>query len=221
METSESIKEIASALAKAQANLKSVAKTGRGNYGRYAELAPALEYVLPIISAQGLSVVQMPTHLEDGTTGITTMLMHLSGEWIRSTFPVRMQQQTPQGQGSAITYARRYALFAVLGIAGDDDDGQAGTDGNNPETRRQASPRRPAAPSTPPAERMANEAQIKLMLARSRDASGLTDRQEIYDFFLDTFGKMPNEVKASEVPAILSRLSPAPPTQKEGEQGDQ
>lgn len=171
MEQSESITELAAALAAAQGELKAVSKTGKSNYGKFVELGAALEHVLPILSKQGLSVTQMPVIGDDNTTHMVTMLMHKSGEWIKSTYPVRMQQTTPQGQGSAITYARRYALMAVVGIAGDDDDGQAGTDGNTPETRRPAAPRTaPPAPVSKPA-RPVDRARITAFLR----ASGVQD----------------------------------------------
>jgi ERF superfamily len=129
MEQSESIKELAEALASAQAELSNPGKTGKGNYGYYAELGPTLDLVRPIIGKHGLSVVQLPVILEDGSTGLTTQLMHKSGEWVKSTFALMTQQSTPQAQGSALTYARRYGLSAMLGVAGDDDDGEAGTKG--------------------------------------------------------------------------------------------
>lgn len=136
MEQSESIKEITTALALAQGELKNVIKTGKGNYGKYAELGTTLEEVRPVTSKHGLAIIQMPVTAEDGTTALMTQLSHKSGEWLRGTFLVRMQQQTPQGQGSAITYARRYALSAILGLGADDDDGQSGTDGKDPEVKR-------------------------------------------------------------------------------------
>jgi hypothetical protein len=60
--------------------------------------------------------------IPDGN-GLTTIIMHDSGEWIRATATLTLDKQTPQGQGSAITYMRRYALSAALGIATEDDDG--------------------------------------------------------------------------------------------------
>src|SRR5664280_1736629 len=169
MEQSESITELATALATAQGDLKAVSKTGKSNYGKFVELGAALEHVLPILSKQGLSITQMPVLLDDATTGMVTLLMHKSGEWIKSTYPVRMQQTSPQGQGSAITYARRYALMAVVGIAGDDDDGQAGTDGTTPETRRPATAPRPSQPKPDP---IVNSAKIGMMLGQAKFASG-------------------------------------------------
>ena len=202
MKRSDSIKELATALAAAQGELKSVAKTGKGNFGKYAELGPSLDQVLPVLSKNGLAVTQHPMNLNDGTTGLITLLMHKSGEWLESCYPVRMQQQTPQGQGSAITYARRYALFAVIGIAGDDDDGQAGSEGNNPEKKRPVS----NGSQGYGRDRLASEKQIGLMLARTREATGLRDREQIIGAFVDTFGMKPNEVKQSEIDDVLNHL---------------
>ena len=199
MEHSESIRELAAALALAQGELKAVSKTGKSNYGKFVELGAALEHVLPILSKQGLSVTQMPVMMEDATTGMTTLLMHKSGEWIKSTYPVRMQQTTPQGQGSAITYARRYALMAVVGIAGDDDDGQAGIDGTSPETRRPAAYTKPADPK-------ASAAKVGMMLGAAKFASGKTERDDIIAFFTDETGKKPTEVHESEVVGILAHF---------------
>src|SRR5690242_5621935 len=120
MEQSENINDLAAALSKAQGELKNVTKTGKGNYGKYAELGPTLEEVRPIISKHGLSVVQLPTTVE-GTHRLTTQLMHSSGQWIRATMDLLIERQSSQGQGSAISYARRYSLNAILGLGSDDD----------------------------------------------------------------------------------------------------
>lgn len=204
MDQSQDISELAAALSKAQGKLKNVLKQGKGNYGKYAELGDTLEEIRPILSAHELSVVQLPVQLETGA-GLSTQLMHKSGQWIRGTFGLLTQQQTPQGQGSAITYARRYALAAVLGIAGDDDDGQAGS---APVEKTQPKPA--AAKPTHNEEHSSSyvsEAQVKLLLARTRDHFNITDRQEVYDKFLDEFGIMPNEVRKSEIDDILKILS--------------
>jgi hypothetical protein len=201
MEHSQSITELAAALALAQGELKAVEKTGKSNFGKFVELGAALEHVLPILSKHGLSVTQMPITMDDSTTALVTLLMHKSGEWIKSTYPVRMMQTTPQGQGSAITYARRYALMAVVGIAGDDDDGEAGTAGTTPE-RRQASAPKPAKPLDP----VISTAKMSLMLGQAKFASGKKERDEIIAFFTDQTGMKPTDVHESELPAILAHF---------------
>ena len=129
---SQTIGALAEALAKAQGSMESPAKTKRakiesqkGSYSyTYADLSDIIDATRKPLSENGLSVAQIISY--DGAALIlTTQLQHASGEWLRSTYPLPLHQR-PQDQGSAITYARRYALCALLGIAAeDDDDGQA------------------------------------------------------------------------------------------------
>lgn len=203
MEQSDSIKELAEALAIAQGELKNVTKSGNGNYGKYAELGPTLDEVRPIISKHGLAVTQLPTVLENGDPGLATQLMHKSGEWLRATMKVLNQQNTPQAQGSGITYARRYALTAVLGIAGDDDDGQAGTDGPKPGTKpQQASPQPPKVPIS----KMITAAQAGLLVGMAKEATGLTERDEVIAYVVKIAGKPMPQILQSEVEGIKKKF---------------
>jgi hypothetical protein len=133
--SSESVAALAAALAKAQAELvnpeKSLTATirsGRPGEGersfRYAPLASGLDIVRKALGRHEIATVQ--TTAIDQATGIvtlTTMLAHASGEWIASDWPVCPVAETanPQRMGAALTYARRYALFTLVGIAGEDD----------------------------------------------------------------------------------------------------
>jgi hypothetical protein len=133
--SSESIGTIAAALAKAQAQLvnpeKSLVATIRvdGRRGveqtfRYAPLSSGLDIVRKTLSQHEIATVQ--TTSIDETSGIvrlSTVLAHASGEWIASDWPVCPIAETerPQRMGAALTYARRYALFTLVGIAGEDD----------------------------------------------------------------------------------------------------
>jgi hypothetical protein len=125
---SESLGKLADALAKAQAAIKPpkkgrTAKLGTYSY-HYADLADVIECYREPLSKVGLALVQL-MRPEDGHFVLTTQLLHSSGEWIGSEYPIAAYSK-PQEQGSAITYARRYAVTALLGIAAeDDDDGQA------------------------------------------------------------------------------------------------
>ena len=120
---------LASAMAKVQAQLPRVAKaetadTGKFSY-RYASLADVSEAVLPLLAEHGLSFVCMPTISDGGHFVLAYRLMHTSGETLEGQYPLPTSA-TPQAQGSAITYARRYTLLSVVGVApDDDDDGQA------------------------------------------------------------------------------------------------
>lgn len=124
MRTSESIKNIALAMAKFQAEVKNPANTADNPFyhSKYAPLNDVLNLVRPLLTKQGLSVLQSPSG--DGERiSVTTLILHESGEWIESdSLTLKADKATAQGAGSAITYARRYALSAMLGISSEDDD---------------------------------------------------------------------------------------------------
>ena len=123
---SENIGELAAALAKAQGEVGTVTKDSANPFfkSNYASLAAVWEATRPILSKHQLSVVQMPSHDEAGYY-VETQLMHSSGQWIRSRTYMKPAKDDPQGIGSLISYARRYALQAVTMICPDDDDGEA------------------------------------------------------------------------------------------------
>lgn len=124
MEKSQSIKEIATSLSKFQAKVEAVKKDSNNPFfkSKYASLENIIEAIRKPLDEVGLSFSQFPT----GENELATILMHTSGEYLQSTVKMAPKENTPQGQGSAITYMRRYALSAVLGLATeDDDDGNA------------------------------------------------------------------------------------------------
>src|SRR5262245_53826414 len=133
--SSESVAALASALAKAQAELvnpeKSLTATirsGRPGEGersfRYAPLSSGLDIVRKTLGQHEIATVQTTAiDKETGVVNLSTILAHASGEWIASDWPVCALAETtnPQRMGAALTYARRYALFTLVGIAGEDD----------------------------------------------------------------------------------------------------
>jgi ERF superfamily len=133
--SSDSVAALAAALAKAQAGLvnpeKSLTATirpGRPGEGersfRYAPLSSGLDIVRKTLGQHEIATVQTTAiDREAGLVNLTTMLAHASGEWIASDWPVCPVAETanPQRMGAALTYARRYALFTLVGIAGEDD----------------------------------------------------------------------------------------------------
>ena len=125
METSENINEISSALAKAQGQIENAIKDSSNPFfkSRYADLTSVWAACRRQLSENGLSVIQSPEESSHGIS-VVTMLCHSSGQWIRSKYsmPCDSSKLTPQVIGSAITYARRYALSAMVGIAPHDDD---------------------------------------------------------------------------------------------------
>src|ERR1700710_1287175 len=131
---SESVAAIATALAKAQIELSNPEKAMVGTiYNnrsespqsfRYASLSSGLDIIRKTLGGQQIAGIQT-TDIDraNGTVNLTTILLHTSGEWISSDWPVcRLSETTaPRRMGAALTYARRYALFAMVGIAGEDD----------------------------------------------------------------------------------------------------
>jgi hypothetical protein len=109
-------------------NSKTVAVvTPKGKFAyKYAPLSEILELVRPLLSANGLSIMQ-ELYSVDNKVGVSTLITHTSGEWLETEpFYLITEKDTAQGAGSGITYARRYALSAILGISSeDDDDGNA------------------------------------------------------------------------------------------------
>ena len=123
---SESIAALAAALSKAQADITGALKDSSNPFykSKYADLASCWDACRKQLAANGLCVIQTTTHTDAGVMLVTT-LAHSSGEWIRGTLPVVTKDNGPQAQGSGITYARRYALAAIVGLAQIDDDAEA------------------------------------------------------------------------------------------------
>jgi hypothetical protein len=149
-QSSERIGAIAAALARAQAELtnpeKTLVATIRSPFPReedrtfrYASLASGLDIVRKSLSQQEIATIQT-TRIEPSTgqVHLTTLLAHSSGEWISSDWPVCASKDTeaPHRMGTALTYARRYALFALVGIAGEDDLDAPDTLGPSPSEPR-------------------------------------------------------------------------------------
>ena len=157
MERSETINELAAALAAAQGKIENASKDSANPYfrSRYADLASIWDAVRGPLSENGLAVVQ-PVRVEGSSVTVTTLLAHASGQWISSDLTMTAQKQikdgggwekldSPQAIGSCITYARRYALAAMAGVAPEDDDGE-GAEGR----RQQQSARLPPVPPSDP-----------------------------------------------------------------------
>jgi hypothetical protein len=155
--------ELAASLAKAQGAMKAAQKRAvalvryknkDGSMGperrrEYADFASVVEAVREPLATNGLSYVQLPT-AGDGCIGVRTMLMHASGEWIRSTLMLPVHPSADAQQiGSAVSYARRYSLMAITGIATDDEDDDDGGAAAGTPTNRQQNGAVPPPPPTP------------------------------------------------------------------------
>lgn len=125
MRTSDSIKELSTAMSKFQGSIQNAKKETENPYyrSRYADLAEVFNTVRKSLTEYGLSVLQGAHETETGKWVLVTKLIHLSGEWVETEYPILTAKQDAQGFGSAMTYARRYSLSSMLGVAQEDDDG--------------------------------------------------------------------------------------------------
>ena len=134
MNTSQTIGQIAGALSKAQAEIKNPAKDktatipnkagGAGFKYSYSDFATALDSIRPVLTKHKIAFVQA-TRWEGNLVMLETRLIHESGEWLSNDYPVGNLGE-PRTMGSALSYARRYSLFPMIGVQGeDDDDGEA------------------------------------------------------------------------------------------------
>lgn len=140
MNHSELLNELGGALAKAQGQIQAAKKDSANPFfkSKYADLASVWDACRKPLSDNGLSVSQFPCEAENGVA-IETMLIHSSGQWISSRYTMPVSKNDAQAVGSAITYARRYALAAVVGIAPEDDDGNAAAKANPEKKEKSAS----------------------------------------------------------------------------------
>lgn len=150
VEWSDELGELATALASAQAEIKHAVKGSENPFhkSRYADLAAVMDACRIPLCKNGLSIVQLPTIDDNGVEVLDTVLLHTSGQWMRSRLAIRpahrrsreegggWQEDThdPQALGSTITYLRRYALAAIAGVAAEDDDGNAASGRDIPTT---------------------------------------------------------------------------------------
>jgi len=135
MRSSDSVTKISAAIVKAQAAIEPAPKDAANPFfkSRYSDLPTVWRTVKDALHANGLAVVQggEAEPNRDGIVAISTRLIHESGEWIESTLVLPVVKADPQALGSATTYARRYALSAMLGVVSEtDDDGESAMDRN-------------------------------------------------------------------------------------------
>ena len=131
MEKSETIIELSKAFAKMQMELEQPLKNANNPFfkSKYVPLENVVDSITRAASKHGLSFTQFPSSDENGNVTVGTMVMHESGEWIEyDPICLKPVKNDPQAVGSAITYAKRYALSAIFGITSDnDDDGNEAT----------------------------------------------------------------------------------------------
>ena len=124
MKTSNDVTNIFKAHIEMQSDLKTIGKDSTGYGYKYASFDSIVEYLRPILSKHNLGFIQSSTN-ESERIGVTTRLIHTSGEWVEDTFTIPLvglaKMNDYQVAGSAITYLKRYGLSAIVGLASDED----------------------------------------------------------------------------------------------------
>lgn len=253
LETSPTIGAIAAALAKAQGAMGVARKDATGRVGKdggrvypYASLASVWDAVRAPLAANELAVIQTTEPAGPDSVCVVTTLAHASGEWFRGRLPLPVRQADAQGFGSALTYARRYALSAIVGIAPEDDDAaEAVRQGNAPAPRREerrlpaaASPapaaEQPAA-AAPPEDRPLNQQEtlaiqafagqfaavkdapsLKLLRASCRAAAGAKPGVRFRTWFFEQVKQAEAAIGVSSSPVAKAPLALVPPPHAAG-----
>jgi len=129
MDMSDDISALAEALSKAQGEILDASKGAENPYfkSKYADLASVRSVIREPMAKNGLSLVQLPKTV-DGGVSVETLLLHSSGQFIKSSLFMPAAKADAHGIGSAITYARRYSIMSILCLATEDDDGNAAVD---------------------------------------------------------------------------------------------
>jgi hypothetical protein len=162
MSQSESINELASALSKAQGEMQAAIKDKMNTFYKssYADLGSVWDAARPVLSKNGLCVMQTTELSATGHILMITTLAHVSGQWVKSCLPLNPTKNDNQGIGASITYLRRYSLSALIGVVWDDDDdgetsvGRGKTKNNRYHSQPENPPPAPENPPPPPAERI-------------------------------------------------------------------
>src|ERR1700733_6271055 len=218
--SSENVAAIATALAKAQIELSNPEKAMVGTvYNnrsdspqsfRYASLSSGLDIVRKTLGSQQIAIAQT-TNIDraGGTINLTTVLLHTSGEWISSDWPVCQLSETsaPRRMGAALTSARRYALFTMVGIAGEDDLDAPESPSDEPEGGRTAhadlAPRHGHGPT--PADASRSRTRIPVQEKLKTEASAAVRAQLIQEIETLPAGEL--EPRAIAILKAKNRLS--------------
>lgn len=214
--------ELAAALARAQGEFPPIRKNrtadvqtrsgGSYRYG-FADLATVLAAVRPALARHELALTQNPNvRIIDGATfvGVETILAHSSGASIATVLELSVGDSTPQAIGSGLTFARRYSILALLGIAAEEDDDAEAARGA-PQAPRSQRDRRPA-PSTQSEAPRASENQVKLVWGRARERA----RAFVAEGDADAEKQLSEEIVRSALPKGVESTKDLTPRQVDG-----
>jgi len=202
---SPTITKLVTALINAQQNYKPLLKTAENPYfhSKYATLPDCMRSCKDALAHEGLTITQREVSIE-GEPHLLTQLLHLSGEWLGGFSLLNPDKDTPQGMGSALTYARRYALCGMVGLAPDEDD-----DGNSAsgitETSKDAPRRAEAAKANPKVKKV-----VKTLTAQAVNAAKANGWQnkEVTELIVQQFGVSEmKELSPSQVMELIKKLN--------------
>lgn len=191
--SSPTIGKLATALALAQSKIEAASKdkTNPAFRSKYADLGSVWDACREALTANGLAVLQMPEDAEPGRVALRTVLTHSSGEFVQTVLSTAIGKNDAQSVGSALTYLRRYSLAAMVGVAPEDDDGNAASAPTSRQdarrdTRAAATKREPdPTPDTAAADEQ-----------RAHDPSWAAERSRFCAALTSDFGVTYDEVKA-------------------------
>jgi len=203
---SEQIDKLALALSKAQSVMQAAEKNKTNPHFKstYADLASVIESVRKPLTDNGLSFTQTTISLPpNGALYLETTLLHVSGQWLRSEYP--LLQGTPQQMGSSLTYARRYSLSSIAGIAADEDDN------GNAATRKKIEP--PETDAEPIAEQAPTGKPYKISFQSWRmfvailekELRAAESRADVFDWL--ELNKSNLDVMKEKFPAMFETLN--------------
>ena len=191
---SSGIGKLAEALAKAQAEMSAAKKDAKNPFFKsdYATLHSCLEAGNPSLNKNGLCVTQLPG-ADNGTVLVETILMHTSGQFIKSRLSVKPQKTDPQALGSCLTYLRRYSYSAIIGQGTADDDSEAAM--SRPDAGKPKATQKKVASTPPPKAKPADMKKFLEAVTPIAEKMG----PEIFDAFLTEYGiKSLEELKTRE-----------------------
>ena len=191
METSQSIAEITKALCKAKLSFKPILKTSTNPFfkSKYAPLENVFDATNKALSDNGIVLTQFDEY-RDGRVAVTTMLSHVSGEWVRGTTELTPVKGTPQDYGSAFTYARRYSAESILGVATEDDDD--GNEASKPQEKKE--------------EKKTQKVATRTFTELEKEMNNLTSMQGLTYWWKQNADKFASEEDASKLTAIAKEL---------------
>ena len=225
---SESIKELATALALAQGEMKNAPKSSDNPFYRskYADLSSVWDTARGPLTKNGLSIIQLPGTTPEGKPTLETILAHSSGEYVAETVvmtPVRQIKgggfelaNDPQALGSAFSYARRYGLAAICGVATEDDDGNSASDVKDkssaptPQSPGVGSPKEGGTP-VPPSPPVNQDDEISMrdylleLCEQIAAIEGIEINAVIYDLTVDKKTGKYGKQKSSDIAWKLSK----------------